>query len=70
MMPPIVRHSADEEARMKWNILGGLALVASAGMYVVGSNSGHLSELEDFFWVPLPLAVICLVLGNRGKAES
>jgi len=55
---------------MKWNIVGGLALVASVGMYIIGSNSGHLSELEDFFWVPLPLAVLCFILGNRGKSDD
>lgn len=49
-------------------ILGILALAVSAIMYVVGSNSSHLTELKDFWWVPLPLGVICLfVAGSGGK---
>lgn len=51
-----------------FGILGVLALAASAGMYTVGKNSSHLSELKDFWWVPLPLGLICLlVAGSSGK---
>ena len=51
-----------------FGVLGVLALVASAIMYKVGSSSSHLSELKDFWWVPLPLGVICLlVAASSGK---
>lgn len=46
--------------------LGIFAILASLGMYVVGSNSTHISELKDFFWVPLPLAVL-LIAAAFGK---
>jgi len=46
-------------------ILGILALAASAAMFVIGSNSGHLSELRDGFWLPIPLGLIFLSLGAK-----
>jgi hypothetical protein len=37
-------------------------------MYMMGKNSSHLTELKDFWWYPLPLAVICfLVAASPGK---
>lgn len=51
-------------------IVGGiLCIMAAVGMFYVGSNSGHLSELKDFFWVPLPLGVILLILGFRKSPQ-
>jgi hypothetical protein len=46
-------------------VLGLLALLASAGMFIVGNGSTHLSELKDFFWVPLPLALVLFGLGLK-----
>lgn len=51
-------------------VLAALAIIAAIAMYMVGSNSGHLSELKDFFWVPLPLAVICLIIAFGKKQEQ
>jgi hypothetical protein len=48
-------------------ILGVLCIAASIGMYMVGKNSSHLSELKDFWWIPLPLGAICLLLANKSK---
>ena len=45
--------------------VGGLCVIASVGMYVVGNDSSHLSELKDFFWVPLPLAVASILAGLK-----
>lgn len=42
-------------------ILGSLALIASVAMYFIGKDSSHLSELLDFFWVPLPLAIVSFI---------
>jgi hypothetical protein len=45
-----------------------LAVIAAAVMYKMGKNSSHLSELKDFWWYPLPLAVICfLIAAAPGK---
>ena len=49
-------------------ILGVLALIASAAMYYIGKSSSHLSELKDFWWIPLPLGILLLAVGNRKKA--
>jgi hypothetical protein len=50
--------------------IGVLALVASLVMYKVGSGSSHLSELKDFWWAPLPLALICLVVAGTAKPKA
>lgn len=53
-----------------FGILGVLALAASAGMYVVGNNSSHLSELKDFWWIPAPLGIICLLVAGASKPKA
>lgn len=50
-------------------ILGLLCFVASGAMYMIGDNSSHLSELKDFFWVPLPLGVLLLILAFKLKKK-
>jgi hypothetical protein len=50
--------------------ISALALIAAAVMYKVGNSSSHLSELKDFWWVPLPLAVICLVVAASAKPKA
>ena len=48
--------------------IGVLAVLAAIVMFFMGKNSSHLSELKDFWWYPLPLAVICfLVAAVPGK---
>jgi hypothetical protein len=42
-----------------------LCIVASVAMYMIGKSSSHLSELKDFWWVPLPLGAISLFLANK-----
>jgi hypothetical protein len=44
-----------------FGVFGILAVVASIVMYKVGKSSSHLSELKDFWWYPLPLAVLCFL---------
>jgi hypothetical protein len=46
-------------------ILGVLCLVASAAMYFIGKESSHLSELSDFWWIPLPLGALALLMASR-----
>lgn len=50
--------------------LSSLCFVASAAMYNIGSNSSHLSELADVFWLPLPLAFIAMIVGLIKKNKS
>ena len=50
--------------------IGILALIASIAMYVVGGNSSHLSELKDFWWMPLILAAICLAVVGSSKPKA
>jgi len=45
--------------------LGVLCLIASAAMYFIGKQSSHLSELSDFWWIPLPIGALALLMANR-----
>lgn len=47
--------------------LGTLCVGASVVMFMIGSNSSHLTELKDFFWVPLPLGVLLFIGGAIKK---
>lgn len=46
-------------------LLGALCIAASIIMYMVGKNSSHLSELSDFWWIPMPLAALALLIANK-----
>ena len=48
-------------------VIAGLCILASVLMYFIGKNSSHLSELKDFWWMPLPLAAICYLLALNKK---
>jgi hypothetical protein len=47
--------------------LGVLSLVACIAMYVIGGNNANLTELRDYWWIPLPLAAIFLLLAAKTK---
>ena len=47
--------------------LAVVCVVASAAMYIIGSDSSHLSELKDFWYVPLPLGLIAILGALRKK---
>jgi hypothetical protein len=55
--------------KKKLNWIASLSFAAAAAMYVIGSNNGHLSELVDFCWVPVPLGVIALVVASKKDAD-
>ena len=46
-------------------ILGVVCVIASIAMYMIGKNSSHLSELQEFWWIPLPLGAIALLIANK-----
>jgi hypothetical protein len=48
--------------------LGILSFGAAAVMFQVGSTNGHLTELKDFFWVPIPLGIVLVLLGLKKKS--
>jgi hypothetical protein len=53
-----------------FGVIGILAIIASIAMYMVGKDSSHLSELMDFWWVPLPFAVVCFLLAGFGRDKA
>lgn len=46
-------------------ILGVLCLIAATAMYFIGKESANLSELKEYWWIPLPLGALALLLANR-----
>ncbi len=46
-------------------LLGIVCLAAAVAMYMIGKNSSHLSELKDFWWIPLPLGLLALFVAGR-----
>jgi len=56
----------------KKNILvaiGVLAIIASIVMNRMGNDS-HTTELKQFWWYPLPLALICFLAAGAKKKEG
>lgn len=48
-------------------VLAILSFIAAGAMFIIGSTNGHLTELKDFFWVPLPLGLLLLIIAGRMK---
>jgi hypothetical protein len=48
-------------------VVAVLAIVAAVVMYRTGHRSSHLSELKNFWWMPLPLAALCLLATGSKK---
>jgi hypothetical protein len=53
-----------------YTILALLSLAASIIMYMAGKNSANLSELQEYWWMPLPLAAIFLLLASRASKQN
>lgn len=51
-------------------VLGILALAASVVMYRMGRSSANLSELKQFWWVPLPLGFLCFMAAGASKKQG
>ncbi len=49
--------------------VGILAIVASVVMYKMSRNS-HTTELKDYWWIPLPLGFLCLIIANSKKEKG
>lgn len=55
---------------MNKGLLIALAIIcvaASITMYIVGNDSSHLSELKDFWYVPLPLGLVATLVALKKK---
>jgi len=48
--------------------IGLLAIIASLAMFVIGNNNNHLTELKEYWWAPLPIALICFLVASKKKA--
>ncbi len=53
--------------KQKLNILASLCFAAAVGMYAIGTSDSKLTELKDFFWIPIPLGIICTIVALRKK---
>lgn len=50
-------------------IIAVLCIAASVAMYILGKNNDHLTELNSFWWIPLPLAAISLLVATISKPK-
>ena len=50
-------------------ILAIVCIGAAIAMYIIGNDSSHLSELKDFWYIPLPLGLFALI-GAFRKAPT
>ena len=50
-----------------YTLIALICIIAAIVMYIVGKGSSHLSELYDYFWLPLPLGAIFLLMASRAK---
>jgi hypothetical protein len=41
-------------------IIALICFIGATVMYVIGSDSSHLSELKDYWYLPIPLGIIAL----------
>ncbi len=51
-------------------ILAVVCFVVAAAMFGIGSSNSRLTELKDFFWVPLPLGVALMLWAKKCCASS
>jgi len=47
------------------SVLSGLCGLAALVMYAVGSENSRLTELKDFFWVPIAPAIVFGLLAKK-----
>jgi len=50
-------------------ILGLLTFGAGFAMFVIGNSNSKLSELKDFWFMPIPLGLIFLIAGIAGMLK-
>jgi hypothetical protein len=51
-------------------IVAVVAIAAAIAMKVMAKDS-HLTELSSYWWIPLPLALICVIgAGTMGKRKQ
>lgn len=47
--------------------IGFSALAAASGMCIIRKSDSYLSEQKDLWWMPLPLAAVCVTAAGAGK---
>lgn len=50
-----------------FHIIGVLSVLAAVVMFGVGSSNPNLTELVDFFWIPLVLGVVSFLVSGQSK---
>ena len=48
-------------------VIGFIFLIGAWVMRIVGGNSSHLSELREYWWIPLPLGLLCFLIAMKKK---
>ena len=50
-------------------IVAVLAIAVSIALKVMSRN-GRTTELASYWWIPLPVALICLIAAEMGKKKQ
>jgi hypothetical protein len=53
--------------KLTYGLLALICFLAAGAMYNIGHSSSHLSELKDFWFLPLPLGALLLFAGTKQK---
>jgi len=56
--------------RLFFGLISAIAITASVLMYKAGRESSHLSEWKKIWWVPLPLAFVCLATAAASNKKA
>ena len=51
-------------------IAGTLVIASSAAMLITSINYREYEALGDYFWVPIPVGIYILFLGNKIRVKS
>ncbi|MFN5983574.1 MAG: hypothetical protein ACK476_18690 [Fluviicola sp.] len=52
-----------------WIVFGIICFISAYIMYSL-RNDSHLSELGDFFWIPLPLGALLILFALKAKPKN
>jgi len=53
-----------------WRIVGGLTLGVAIFMKIQGENNPNLSELQAYWWMPIPFGIISFGIANKLKNQG
>lgn len=56
--------------KIAFGVLAVICLIAAFWMKNEGETNGHLTELKDYWYVPLPLALVSALAALTSKSKT